>query len=425
MKTLAHDNVRKRFFAPVMKAVAASRSTRYCPEYSDENFVIAGVGRVIAAVSSGRDWVQQICSRLGFFVSVSSFFQALKSPRRLSLSEEVAEHIRKQVDQDCDARFDPLAEHEELENYEVYASDGHYEKAAAHAKRIQGKKYAPGYIFSLNLRSHSLVLLDVARPELKENKKEHEISILKRLTPSDLRFGAPKGTKVLHVYDSAVIDYRQWFKWKARGIYIITREKANSRAKVIGVRNVDYDDPRNTGVLADELVGVFAGVMARRVTYQDPETGKIFSFITNQLSFPPGLIAFLYKLRWNIEKVFDEKKNKLSEKKAWATSDVARSQQAHFVCMAHNLMLLLERQLEADENLRDEKNEAKRQKRVEELKRKILENGRKPNPLVINCIRSTQRSLQFIRWLRDALAFPTSWRAEITALRPLMIRYLQ
>ena len=408
-----------------MKAVAAAKSARYCPEYSDENFVIAGVGRVIASASSGRDWVQQVCARMGFFVSVSSFFQALKSRRRLALAKEVADHIRKQVDQDCDARFNPLAQHEELEGYEIYASDGHYEKAAAHAKRIQGKKYGPGYIFSLNLRSHSLALLDVARPELKENKKEHEISILKRLTPSDLRFGAPKGTKVLHVYDPAVIDYLQWFKWKARGIYIITREKANSKAQVIGVKNVDYDDPRNTGVLADENVGVFAGVMARRVTYQDPETGDIFSFITNQLSFPPGLIAFLYKLRWDIEKVFDEKKNKLSEKKAWATSDVARSQQAHFVCTAHNLMLLFERQLETDENLRDAKNEAKRQKRLEELKRKILANGREPNPLVMNCTRTTQRSLQFIRWLRDVLAIPTSWRAEITALRPLMARYLQ
>ena len=200
----------------------------------------------------------------------------------------------------------------------------------------------PGCFFSLNLRTHSLALLDIARLELKGNKKEHDMSALKRLKPADLRLGAPKGIKVLHVYDSAVIDYRQWFDWKWMGIYIISLEKANSRPMVVGEREIDFDDPRNIGVLADENIGVFSGVMMRRVRYQDPETGKIFSFITNQFTLPPGLIAFLYKLRWDIEKVFDEKKNKLQEKKAWATSAVARSQQALFVCIAHNLMILLE-----------------------------------------------------------------------------------
>jgi hypothetical protein len=256
---------------------------------------------------------------LGFSVSVSSFFQALKSRRRLAFTIEVDEHIRKQVDLARDTSWDPLSEHPELQDYEIYASDGHYEAAASHTRPIQGKIYPPGYFFSLNLRTHSLALLDIARPELKGKKKEHDISVLKRLKPSDLRFGAPKGTKVLHVYDSAAIDYLQWFKWKVKGIYIISREKANSRAQTVGLREIDRDDPRNIGVLTDENVGVFAGVMMRRVRYRDPGTGKLFSFITNQFTSPPGLIAFLYKLRWDIEKVFDEKKSKLLEKKAWAT----------------------------------------------------------------------------------------------------------
>ena len=122
--------------------------------------------------------------------------------------------------------------------------------------------------------------------------------------------------------------------------------------------------------------------------------------------------------------MFDEKKSKLQEKKAWATSAVSKSQQALFVCMAHNLMLLLERQLDETENLREEKVQAKRQKRLEELKLHILANGRKPNPLVIEWNRATQRSLQFIRWLRNVLFFPSSWKAEILALRPLMAKYL-
>ena len=425
MKTRADDNVRKRFFAPAIRAIREAKTYRYCVEYPDENFVIAGVGRVLATAASGRDWVQQVCARMGFFVSVSSFFYALKSRRRLSLVREVAGNLRKQVDSDCGAFNDPLAKHPELDGFEIYASDGHYEEVAAHAKPVRGKKYAPGYFFSLNLRTHSMALLDIARPELKGKKREHDMSALKRLSACDLRLGAPKGTKVLHVYDPAGVDFHQWLKWKSQGIYVISREKENFRPQVVGIRDLDTNDPRNNGVLVDENIGVTPGYMARRVQYQDPATGEVFSFITTQMTFPPGLIAFLYKLRWDIEKVFDEKKNKLGEKKAWATSAVARSQQAHFVCMAHNLMLLLERHIERNEGLRDEKSLSKRRTRVEEMKKKILAAGRKPNPLVLNCTRTTQRSLQFIRWIRNAILFPSAWRAEITVLHPLMTRYLQ
>lgn len=105
-------------------------------------------------------------------------------------------------------------------------------------------------------------------------------------------------------------------------------------------------------------------------------------------------------------------------------TDEAKSIQAHFVCMAHNLMVLLERSLDRDEGLRDEKSLAKQRKRLAELEEKIRAEGRLPNPLVLKCQRATQRSLQFIRWLRHALEFETSWEASIQQLRPLMAKYL-
>ena len=134
--------------------------------------------------------------------------------------------------------------------------------------------------------------------------------------------------------------------------------------------------------------------MLRRVTYRDPADGKLYVFMTSEMSLPPGLIAFLYKLRWDIEKVFDEKKTKLHEKKAWATSPTARCQQAHFTALAHNLMVLLEQR------------------------------GLKPNPLVANLSRSTQRSLQFIRWLRCHIFGETPYANAVEILRPYMKAYI-
>ena len=140
--------------------------------------------------------------------------------------------------------------------------------------------------------------------------------------------------------------------------------------------------------------------------------------------FALNLIAFLYKMRWDIEKVFDETKNKFNERKAWASSLRAKTQQGLFLCMAHNLMLLLERTLEREEGIVDEKCCRKRAKRMQLIEEKLKERGDMLNPLVSGLFRVTQRSLQFIRWLRIQLRSPTPWPEAVDVLRPLMKAYL-
>ena len=49
--------------------------------------------------------------------------------------------------------------------------------------------------------------LDVARPQ---NKREHDITALKRLEANTLRMKEPKGRKVILAYDSAIYDFGQW-----------------------------------------------------------------------------------------------------------------------------------------------------------------------------------------------------------------------
>jgi hypothetical protein len=75
------------------------------------------------------------------------------------------------------------------------------------------------------------------------------------------------------------------------------------------------------GPLSDELVGTSMGVTLRRVTNQDPETATVYIYLTNlPLGVPPGIVALLCKSRWDVEKVFDEFKNKLGETKSWASN---------------------------------------------------------------------------------------------------------
>jgi hypothetical protein len=421
MRTTPQDTVRCRFYAPVERVCQTIAARRHCPEFSDDDYIESGVGRVIADVQSGRDWVQRLQMWMNSRLSVSNFFQSLRSARRLRYLREVTEAVRLQVDRQTPAALDPLAAHVELKDFAFYASDGHYEKAPCHAAGAQEDKEACGTFFSINLRSHSLSLLDIARPV---RKREHDMSALKRLGSTVLRMGERTGVKVLHVYDPAGIDYAQWHRWKAKGVYIISREKSSSTAEVVGNNPWDRADPRNTGVLSDDLVGVFCGVLLRRVRYRDPVTDTEYSFITSEMTLPPGMIAFLYKLRWDIEKTFDEKKNKLLEKKAWATTPIARCQQALFLCLAHNLMLLFERCLQSEDGITDDKVQNKRKQRTDILIAQMESRGAVLNPLVQECSRATQRSLQFIRWLRHHLFLPTPYSEALALLRPLMHEYL-
>jgi hypothetical protein len=186
----------------------------------------------------------------------------------------------------------------------------------------------------------------------------------------------------------------------------------------------DAADPRNTGILSDEMIGNTKGIKLRRIRYCDPETGKTYLFITNEFKLPPGLLAFIYKLRWDVEKTFDQVKNLFEEKKAWATSEESKIQQAAFITLAHNLTLMLEREIEQQEGIRDEKTEKRKADRIKTATAEAAAMKRTFNPLVAGIRRVTKRSVQFIGWLQSCLEHRTCWRKAMKQLRPLMEAYL-
>ncbi len=382
------------------------------------------MGRAIEHVISGREWVQRLWMKFGIEVSVSNFFAALRSRRRLNMVDEITRDVRAQADHVIAQTDDPLAAHAELDGFAVYASDGHTHGASAHEKAIGGKKRPVTHIYSLSLRTHTLIPLALSSPQ-SYKKKEHELSTLKRIGGEALRMEEPKGVRVIHVYDPAIVDYRQWHKWKqGQGIYVLTLEKSNSALITIGNKEWDEADLRNTGVVSDDYVGPSNGQMIRRIIYVDPVTGKTYRFLTDEFTIPPGLIAFLYKLRWDVEKVFDQIKNKTFEQKAWAGNETAKSQQAMFIALAHNVMRMLEMKLAHEENITDQKAAPKRRMRMAEDVAKASAAGRTANPLVTAWNRVTQRCCQFIRWLRCCLENSTPWREAVPVLRPLMAEYL-
>ena len=186
--------------------------------------------------------------------------------------------------------------------------------------------------------------------------------------------------------------------------------------QVIAEMGYDKKDPVNAGVQNYQLVECSAGVMMHRVIYKCPISSEIYYFVTSLGSIPPGLIAYLYRTRWDIEKIFDQVKNKLSEKKAWATSDIAKEMQAQFVCIAHNLMLILEGCIEK-EGIANEIEDNRRSKRLEIALASRKQKNKKLPAFFTEPKRTTQRSVKFIRWLRNHLFMNTSWREALGPLQ--------
>ena len=175
------------------------------------------------------------------------------------------------------------------------------------------------------------------------------MAILKKTDMNALRHEAPKGQQVLLIWDRAVIDFAFWNKCKdQRGIYFVTSTKDNMSKEVCGDLSFDAQADINSGVLSDQYIGA-GGRLIRMIKYHDLETYQSYEFITNlSEKTPPGAIVQLYRMRWDIEKAFDEFKNKFEEKKSWAAGKTAKSMQAEFIVLTYNLTRLFKQLLEPD-----------------------------------------------------------------------------
>jgi Transposase DDE domain len=332
-------------------------SSRSCTVFKDEAFLKSGIGRVLEVVQSGREWVQHLQQHDGLVISSSDYFAALESSRRLGYVVAVREALETLELANLRAKNDRLASIPELKDFDVWAADGHVIEHACHDLRRKSKDGTESYvgvnqIFAIDLRTGWV------RPVALCEGKEHEIKALKRQPDGTLKMKASGGTII--IYDSAILDVIWLCNLHANnGIAAITRSKENLRPIHEVPIPWDRTDKRNRGVIADEIVGFNNLGQLRRVRYRDPETAEIYEFLTTEMTLPPGVIALLHRMRWGIEKSFDEFENKLSEKKAWATTRNAKLIQCNFTAISYNLLLLLEQRLSTDHQLQDIKVEEK------------------------------------------------------------------
>ena len=126
------------------------------------------------------------------------------------------------------------------------------------------------------------------------------------------KFDFPKGSIV--AFDKGYVDY-QWFAGLTnKGVSFVTRLRTGTVYDVIEQRECNSDK----GILSDQTIELTSAHAIKRnapilrlVKFIDFESGKLYSFLTNNFKLSAVTIAAIYKDRWQVELFFKAIKQNL------------------------------------------------------------------------------------------------------------------
>jgi len=157
-----------------------------------------------------------------------------------------------------------------------------------------------------------------------------------------------------YVMDRGYVDFARLYRFVLAGAFFVTRAKAGLKINRLESRPVD----KTTGVRSDQIVWLALDKSIehypdrfRRVSYQDPETGKFLVFLTNNFDLPALTIAQLYKSRWRVELFFKWVKQNLRIKHFFGTSDNAVKTQIWIAICVYVLVAIVRKELELELSL--------------------------------------------------------------------------
>jgi hypothetical protein len=157
-----------------------------------------------------------------------------------------------------------------------------------------------------------------------------------------------------YVMDRGYLDFRRLYRFVLAGAFFVTRTKAGVQLSRLESRPVD----RSSGLRSDHVVWLSLEKSAthypdrlRRVSYRDPEDGKVLVFLTNNFVLPALMIAQLYKCRWRVELFFKWVKQNLRIKHFFGTSDNAVKTQVWISICVYVLIAIVRKELRLEYSL--------------------------------------------------------------------------
>jgi hypothetical protein len=157
-----------------------------------------------------------------------------------------------------------------------------------------------------------------------------------------------------YVMDRGYVDFERLYRFTLAAAFFVTRTKTGIQLSRLESRPVD----RATGLRSDHIVWLTTPKSVahypdrlRRVSYRDPEDGKVLVFLTNNFDLPALAIAMLYKLRWRVELFFKWIKQNLRIKHFFGTSDNAVKTQVWIAVCVYVLVAIVRKELELELSL--------------------------------------------------------------------------
>jgi hypothetical protein len=175
--------------------------------------------------------------------------------------------------------------------------------------------------------------------------KQADVRVLDELIPEPGAF---------YVFDRGYLDFQRLYCFVLASAFFVTRTKAGVKLNRLESRPV----PPDTGVRSDQIVWLsnWNSILhypdrLRRVSYKDPETGKVLVFLTNNFALPAVVIAELYKCRWQVELFFKWIKQNLRIKHFFGTSDNAVKTQVWIAVCVYVLVAIVRKELHLELSL--------------------------------------------------------------------------
>jgi len=157
-----------------------------------------------------------------------------------------------------------------------------------------------------------------------------------------------------YVMDRGYVDFDRLYRFVLASAFFVTRTKAGIQLNRLESRPVD----RTTGLRSDHIVWLTHPRSVahypdrlRRVSYRDPEEGKVLVFLTNNFDLPALVIALLYKLRWRVELFFKWIKQNLRIRHFFGNGDNAVKTQVWIAVCVYVLVAIMRKELRLERSL--------------------------------------------------------------------------
>jgi hypothetical protein len=156
------------------------------------------------------------------------------------------------------------------------------------------------------------------------------------------------------VMDPAYVEFDRLFALQDIGAFFVTRVKSNFKCRRLYSMPVD----RNTGLVCDQHVELtfFYSKQGypeflRRIRYNDAETGKRLTFLTNYFGILALSVCALHKNRWQVELFFKWIKQNLRIKPFYGTSENAVKSQIWIAISVYVLIAIVKKRLHLETSL--------------------------------------------------------------------------